>query len=323
MSEIDSLILSLINENANLEKIKEETKLYNSQLLIHLRSLKNKGYNIEKELCVNGLRFKLNKTISENNSINLITNNKCFKFIVISDTHICSINEQLEKIEQLYDYAIKRKINHIFHAGDIIEGVYRETINNSDVTKIDNVIKQIEYLIKYYPKRTEIITSYILGNHDIHSIRIEGIDISKIIENKRLDMYMLGYIQSDININNRKIVISHPSYPDNYSIEKCKYNNPDLIFNGHYHNSKIWREKNTIIANVPPLFMKFDQIGAFEIAMESNNNDLDLNNIIIKPLVLEREIYPITDIVFELPKKDCKQLTKNLSQIDKFNIKYN
>lgn len=301
MNDLDNLILNLASQNTPINKIKEETGLYNSQLLLHLKSLRNKGYDIQKVLKADGLYISLNKNISFDDFLNIQTDSNHFSFIAISDTHIGHIDDNLEAINKVYDYAKNNEIIHIFHAGDMIEGIYNGNSDheneycNVDFTKQDDILKQMEYFIKYYPQRENIVTSYILGNHEIHNLKADGIDVSNIIENKRYsDMYKLGYFLKNIRINGKKILLVHNHMTVQHKAG-INFNIYDLVIKGHYHTSSIEQEGNRVIVDMPHLFFGPNPISAFQFDMYFNSSDDSKNYLSIKPLVIEKNVYPITE----------------------------
>ena len=84
--------------------------------------------------------------------------NKTKKFLLISDTHIGNKNiENMKLINSIYEYAVEKECEWVFHEGDLFEG----KVNN------DN---EINKFVESYPNFLKTIM--LIGNHDE---RIENI----------------------------------------------------------------------------------------------------------------------------------------------------
>lgn len=327
LNEIDKRLIQLLSAGASVSTMKKNTGLYEYQLATRLKKLRNLGYQISRQLKNKDLLFKLEKDIIDNSmkdKIDIKVNNY-FRFLVLSDTHVCGIYERLDLLKNAYDYAETNKINHCFHGGDLIDSAHK---SKPEQLVIPNTKEQIKYLIKNYPKKDNITTSIVLGNHDYRSIQKEGLDISKMIEDKRLDIVTLGYVSSSIKINNRYIVLHHPfdfnnkkMEADNNLLREYEKINPDIIFTGHLHETGIYQEEDKkVLVNVPSMISNENNYpSAFDCILKSSNATSDLDILIIKPLVLEPKVIPVTEIKYDLPKK---VLTREMNQIEKFNARY-
>ena len=101
------------------------------------------------------------------------------RFIVISDTHFGSIFESIEYLEMVYEYAVKNGIKYIFHCGDLIEG---EEYYDSGRSKWEyrNIYLQIEHILNDYCYDESIKNIILLGNHDVKSLKVRGIDLNDV-----------------------------------------------------------------------------------------------------------------------------------------------
>lgn len=322
ISDMDKKIIELLNCGLSLDEMLKETNLCHSQLAQKLNKLKNNGYLVSRELVENGLKYSLNKGNFVNNDVEINVPKGYFKFLVISDTHICSANERIDLLNNLYNYALEKKFNHIFHLGDLIDNPHEDDI---DYSREITTLEQVKYLIKKYPKSSSIATTILLGNHDYRSVYKEGLDITSIIETKRLDIKILGYKTAMIKLNNRYIALSHPfnfknqvmEIPDDI-LDKYPNINPDIFLIGHFHKSGVYQKENNIIVNVPQFLNNAPIVSGFECILSSKNNDKIFDTFIIKPLIIEPQILPLTEIKYDLPKI----LEKNLNQTEKFNQRY-
>lgn len=325
LNEMDKRLIQLLSAGASVSTMKKNTGLYEYQIAARLKKLRNLGYQISRQLKNKDLLFKLEKDIVNNSmkdKVDIKVNNY-FRFLVLSDTHVCGIYERLDLLKNAYDYAETNKINHCFQ----IDSAHK--FSPEEQFLIPNTEDQIKYLIKNYPKRNNIITSVILGNHDYYSVQDEGLDISRMIEDKRLDIVTLGYVSSSIKINNRYIVLHHPfdfhnkkMRADQNLLREYEKINPDIIFTGHLHKTGIYQEEDKkVLVNVPAMIShEKNYPSAFDCILISSNSTSDLDILIIKPLMLEPKVIPVTEIKYDLPKK---VLTREMNQIEKFNAKYN
>lgn len=147
------------------------------------------------------------------------------KFILIADTHIGNKNMQNFKlINNIYEFAQKKKIKNIFHLGDVFEGI---KCNDSTEEKMKKIDEQLNLFEKYYPKLNpdEIRTIALLGNHDITIHGAYGTDVIFVPKNNKEQLYDLRTITKDnpgfifyqrkdisIKLNSIPIHLSHRLY---------------------------------------------------------------------------------------------------------------
>lgn len=328
MNEIDKEILELLLNGASISTMQKKTGLSPSGLVKHLNKLKDQGYLIKKIYEEKGVSYGIDKNyINNNNDIIDISVEHCFKFLAISDTHITSNNKRINNLNKLYEYANIRKIPYVLHMGDMIEGAEP----NEKLGGEGDIFNQINYLTASYPKYDDITTMFILGNHDIRSINQKGIDISRVIENRRMDMHFMGYNYGIIKVNNRFIALHHPNH-----FELDKYNDelednvkvkPDIILCGHLHKKQIINIDNQLNIYVPQTYNISNNIaGAYEIQLAPSDDydKYNLNLIDIKPLLITDKVIPYMEISEQFTNKETPKVKKyeNMSQVDKFNNKY-
>jgi predicted phosphodiesterase len=188
--------------------------------------------------------------------------NKKFYFGVVSDTHLGSNFEKLDELHTFYSICKKMRIKNILHAGDIVagQGIYRGQENEIHTF---GATKQADYVIKKYPFIKGIKTYFITGNHCLAYWRQNGVDIGKLISEKRKDMLYLGQYQGDVFLNGIKIRLIHPdgagAYAISYKLQKIAEQipsgeKPQVLIAGHYHTSLYFFYRN----------MHLLQAGAFE-----------------------------------------------------------
>lgn len=248
-------LIKLINSNKTLNEISNITGLTNKQLFIKFEHLKQLGYVIEREYNYNGeINYALSNPfqVKEPNeiTINMPTNSQKFRTLIISDTHLGHLNDNLKSIAIMMEYCLKEGIHNIFHAGDFFHGIFP---NDSQDIKVTDPFEQIEYGLNNYPYDKNIITYICLGNHDATFWLEDGLDIKKILLEKRHDLVPIGYGNSKINILNNSIYINHPI--ERAGIISTGHQNiiKSLIIKGHSHKFKISTGGGCTIIHTPTL----------------------------------------------------------------------
>jgi predicted phosphodiesterase len=175
------------------------------------------------------------------------------KFGFVTDTHLCSIAERLDVLNDAYDDFARQGITTVFHAGDFTDGwhEYRHHIN---FTKCHGDQAQAAYLMKHYPKREGITTYGIGGNHD-DSYASSKVDRMSLVVNGfhhegkhykgRDDIVYLGQYSHYIILPQEiRIHLLHPRGGASYAIsykqqkrseEMDRNARPDIQLSGHYH----------------------------------------------------------------------------------------
>lgn len=316
MLEIEDKLIKLLKEGSTFSKLKTKTGLCSSELVKKMNTLKNKGYIIDREFNDQVVKFiisdKLIDVLQDNIRINM--DNK-FTFLVLADTHIGNVNENMSLVKKIYKYAEEHNIRYVFHLGDMVEGTSLKESKDLRI-KRNTVEDQIDYVTRNYPKSDFINTLYILGNHDNRWLN-EGIDIATIIDKRRYDMHFLGYKNSRVVVGNYQILLHHPfaiERDHKYDKEvKDLYPNSrfDLILRGHtHHNSIYMNEDNGIIVNVPACYdsPSLKYIGAYMITLK--NEQLELTQLIV-----DNEVETFSNIKLQYDsRKDNECLSDNITK---------
>ncbi len=321
MAEIDKKIIEMLQKGVTLQKIKLKFDLCDSDVVKRINALSNMGYSIGRSFNEYGVKFQVSDKIVMplQDNINITTSNK-FTFLVIADTHFGNIYEDLELVNGLYQYAQDRNIRYVFHLGDIIEGCALDNQSPSRIKRAD-IHEQVDFVTKKYPKSDKVDTIYILGNHDYRCLS-KGIDISKVIERRRLDMHFAGFKSSKIRVGDKLVLLQHPFTIEKSSIYDSEirdlYFKPqfDLILRGHTHHNGIYiNEDESIVVNVPACYSSPSRKyqGAYEVEFFNDS-------VTLRSLILDSEPEVFSEIKYELkPKEKTKTLD---SPIDKFNARY-
>ena len=176
------------------------------------------------------------------------------KVMLVSDTHISRINDNIAYLYRVLEYCKKNSIHHLIHAGDIGNG--KITVNDrrmpvcfSDVSK-EEVEKERDYLLCNYPTSPDIHQYILAGNHDSwYEDSPLQVDILKILAREK-KINPLGFYQAFFTFYGYYISLEH----ENRNIYQIT-NQPNLIshlikIKGHYHKAMV-KGKSLY---VPPLY---------------------------------------------------------------------
>ena len=147
------------------------------------------------------------------------------RFIVIADTHIGSTRMDMSMLDYVYDYAKRTGINHIFHAGDLLQSTMRPTNQ-----RLRDEYKQITYTVDHYPHIDGIKTHILFGNHDFHTL-IKDDHYLKVLKSRK-DFDILGFKRAYFTWNKYLLNIRHEI--DKYKIEIPNVDTEAMLC-GHRH----------------------------------------------------------------------------------------
>ena len=168
-------------------------------------------------------------------------------FGIVSDTHFGSKYEALRELQEMYDYLDERGVKQVYHAGDVSDGLYVYRGQLSDQHKI-GYEEQANWIIKKYPRKKNITTYMIMGNHDASYMKSQGADIIKYVCSYRKDLEYVGIYFSRFHDRDKgiKLDLVHPSgaaaYSISYGMQKYLRNQPpshypSILIHGHRHQS--------------------------------------------------------------------------------------
>lgn len=172
---------------------------------------------------------------------------------LISDTHLCSIAERLDLVNEAYDRYQSLGIDTVLHTGDLTDG-WNEYRNHINFVKCHGSQEQALYAIKHYPKRDGIKTYVIGGNHDddYAKTKVDRLSLithgfhhnGKDIKGRDDIVYMGQYSHYVILPQEVRIHMLHPrgnsAYALSYKQQKRseamgKNDRPELQLSGHFH----------------------------------------------------------------------------------------
>lgn len=172
---------------------------------------------------------------------------------VVTDTHLGSVAERLDVLDDAYDEFARLGITHVLHCGDMTDG-WKEYRNHVNFVKVHGDQEQAAYAIKHYPARPGMKTYVIGGNHDDSygnskidrlSLVAHGFQSNGKYHPPRRDIVYLGqYSHYVILPQEVRVHLLHPrgnnAYSLSYKQQKRaeafpKNERPDLQLSGHFH----------------------------------------------------------------------------------------
>ena len=166
-----------------------------------------------------------------------------FKFALLSCTHMGSNHEMNEELHDFYDILDKENVKLALHAGDVFEGI-KGSSRKRQLTELKfyGYQKFLDYGAKNYPKKKDIKTVMISGNHDNFFWDENGADIVQELANRREDIDYAGFEMADVHVNGLRIRLHHPggggAYARTYKLQRYlneMQDKPDIYAMGHYH----------------------------------------------------------------------------------------
>lgn len=261
--------------------------------LLEELKLRNYDINIEEQ---NGIQtiikrnnYKRSKNIKSN-----IDELEHVKLIFISDTHCCSNTEQKSFTDKVIREGYKAGYKDIIHFGDVADGDYHNRADHRYSLHTLGATAQADYITDtYFPvsKEDDINYFFITGSHDWTHMINGGANLGKMIEKARNDMHYLGNdrgIYSTGPNGRTKVEVYHPgggcaaslSYKPQKYIDKMEPGNkPNILGEGHYHQSHFMFYRNVLSFLVPCLVAKtgFAKRQGLENTMGAYYVDLYIN----------------------------------------------
>ena len=213
----------LSEKEISLSILCEELKLNAYEILALAAELRKEGINIAtKKLDDDIYMFNRGEveTKDENNYEFSTDENNEFKFVAISDTRFGSKWQQLSILNDIYTKAHEMGYKNVIHCGNITEGLY-PTSNlsyNDDPNFLDDTLRQVDYIIKYYPHVEDIHTYFLTGYKDEIHLKKNRINIGKRISDNRSDMTYLGHSSCKVKIDKGSMLIFNPKLGKTYTV---------------------------------------------------------------------------------------------------------
>jgi len=177
------------------------------------------------------------------------------KIGLCGDTHICSKYHVPDALDRYYDDLEKAGVKKVIHTGDLTDGylVYKGQL---DDLMVWGEPAQREYVVRNYPRKKNMTTRVISGNHDLDAFMKGGSNIVENICRDRPDMkydgmyyarYLLQDKSTDPKSNNgvkldsihdtarRAYALSYPAQRRQRDTPPSQ--RPDISAAGHRHVS--------------------------------------------------------------------------------------
>lgn len=247
---LEKKLLPAIKRKCSIDYLIDRFNTDEDSILKAVAKLQLQGYKGVRIFDEEGVTYVHNKVTlgelrSEKKDINVVHKTyEPFQIAVVSDTHIGSIYSDLDALNEFYDIVEGRGITEVYHAGDISDGYYNNrptSIMEQDAVGFTNQLKKI---VNEYPKRENVTTYFITGNHDQTHQRNAFADIGEAISMTRDDMVYLGHNFARVHLTEYiTLGLVHPtggvSRNFNLHIRNMIDRNPgrraDILMYGHYH----------------------------------------------------------------------------------------
>jgi len=268
--EIDMLkkkenLKNLLIKPKRIEEIESVLKIDTIQAMGLIQMLKIDNFHILYNDYEKTFIIDRKPKMTSQNYKHSIGNVEEFEFMVISDTHWCSKIQQKTFVEWAYKEAYSRGIKKVYHAGDIVDGFYKNRPEHiyELIPGLIGADEQAEYVIHNWPRYPGITTSFILGNHCETHIKNGGTNIGRRLAKERNDFEYLGIGYAKIELTpNCRMDLFHPldgsSYAVSYSGQKYMDSlsggdKPNIIFTGHHHKALYFPYRNIYYFEVPSM----------------------------------------------------------------------
>lgn len=260
---------NILSHECSLESLMGEFDINELEVLGLVKELKSTGENISITKKKDGIYIEDFGDIKScnHNTKYLYNNESVIKFLLISDTRLCSKFSQLSILNNLYKIAYDMGVRHVFHLGDIVEGIYfgKEKKYNQMILH-HNPDTQALYVKKNYPYINDMTTYFITGEHDLSFLKTKDKeDVGEQISFMREDLVYLGqqnctiYLTGD-NGKPIKIELRHPSgtipYTVSYKPQRIidamrSEERPDIMNFGHFLVHDTFVHHDVLVNQVP------------------------------------------------------------------------
>ena len=107
---------------------------------------------------------------------------------------------------------------NVIHCGNLTEGLFSISDIYADTVFLDGTLRQVDYIIRKYPRIEGMKTYFITGVKDEKHLKSNKIDIGKRISDSRDDMIFLGYNSCMLNIDNTSMLLLNSKLGKTYTV---------------------------------------------------------------------------------------------------------
>lgn len=165
---------------------------------------------------------------------------------VISDTHYGSKYCLRDAIKDFVGKAYEQGVRHVFHPGDLLEGMYRHAFGELSHSGLED---QTQDALEHLPRLPGLHYHAITGNHDETFAKSSGVNVGRFIEgvfrkHGRGDLHFYGDRGAYLDVYGALVHLWHPlggtAYAKSYKLQKqaASYASgfkPHIVLAGHWH----------------------------------------------------------------------------------------
>lgn len=218
--ELKQKLLELAKKEISLSDVCEILDVNEFEAFAIVKVLRDEGINLITKDRDNDIYLFNNgeREVQDGNVFKFKTDkNHEFKFACISDTRIGSKSQQLSILNDIYAKAYLEGYNNIIHCGNITEGLYSITSKYDETTFLKDTLKQVDYIVKNYPRIEGVNTYFLTGKKDESHLRRNKLNIGKRISLARPDMIYLGDISCKIKIDKVDMMVLNSRLAKTYA----------------------------------------------------------------------------------------------------------
>lgn len=232
-------------------------------------------------------------------------------FLFVADHHIYeqNLDAVVKVFDSIIDFCLKNGITQVVHLGDIFD-FNRYSGSIYDFERLLKFRGLVDQLIEKIPSEKSIQHIALGGNHEEDLLKF-GVDLLQYFVRERDDFSLVGYQNSLLKVVHNDILVGNflLSHPYNGIIKaglKERVENFEerfgtdisFAFFGHHHASYLDLEARGCIA--PSLSVDRICNGAWFVRVNLKENKMD--GMTFKPLVLERKLTAVSEIIYSVPK---------------------
>jgi len=250
--------------------------------------LEKRGYKLDKSIDYEPRTFKFDSQFFTGKEMRLG---------IVSDAHLGSKYQQITYLHKAYDFFQKEGIKIVLNLGDTFDGIKMYKGQEFEMFA-QGADEQLAYGVSHYPRRKDVKTYMIAGNHDLSFIKTSGLDIVSKFAAERDDIEYLGHISRVLELGGLKIMMMHPTggvaYARSYRLQKiieqlAPENKPHALFSGHFHvNCQIESYRNVFgklcgcfQAQTPYLMAKglYPEMGFYVIKVKVQKREREVSTV--------------------------------------------
>lgn len=242
---VQETLMKMLSKGSTSQDVADAIGVTDKIAAAMIEEKQQSGFNVRE--CNGVWKIEHDLIPSENHHKEKWNGSTIIRFGLMGDTQINSKYTQLTHLHRLYDFYVQEGINKVYHTGDIDEGEQMRKGHQYECYNqgIDDHVIEI---VNNYPRREDITTDFITGNHDASMVKLAGVNIGTMITARRDDMRYLGQDSAVIQLtDNCTLELRHPgdgtAYAQSYKLQKMIEamsggEKPNILAVGHYHKQE-------------------------------------------------------------------------------------